>query len=280
MTLSEMRRVLAERNLKLTRSLGQCFLHDGNQLRRIVAAAELQAQDRVLEIGPGLGPLTELLLARAGKVMAIEKDARLVAYLRERFANTPALTLVAADAQDYLRAERRDWREWKLVSNLPYSVASPILIDLAQNPDGPQRLVVMVQFEVAKRLVAEAGSPDYGVLTLLLQVAYEVRGKFRIPAACSYPRPDVDSACVNLVRRTAPLLPEAQMASFRALVKLALAQRRKTMLKLLRTKWPLGKLEPAFAALSLPPEIRGEMVTLALFAQLTRLLQTATCPRP
>ena len=203
-----------------------------------------------------------------------------MAYLRERFANTPALTLVAADAQDYLRAERRDWREWKLVSNLPYSVASPILIDLAQNPDGPQRLVVMVQFEVAKRLVAEAGSPYYGVLTLLLQVAYEVRGKFRIPAACSYPRPDVDSACVNLVRRTAPLLPEAQMASFRALVKLALAQRRKTMLKLLRTKWPLGKLEPAFAALSLPPEIRGEMVTLAQFAQLTRLLQTATCPRP
>ena len=117
MKLTEMREWLDKRDIQLTKSLGQNFLHDAHQLQRIADAGEITKTDRVLEIGPGLGPLTELLLARAGEVLAIEMDARLVTVLRERF---PSLNLLHADALEYIRRERRDWSDWKLVANLPY----------------------------------------------------------------------------------------------------------------------------------------------------------------
>ena len=183
MKLSKMREVLAARDIQLTKSLGQNFLHDSNQLRRIIEAAELVPTDKVLEIGPGLGPLTELLVQRAGEVLAIEKDARLVEVLKERFPTRPdgsaPLQLLHDDALDFLRANARDWTDWKLVSNLPYAVASPILVELAQAPLGPSRLVATLQIEVAQRLMATSGDKDYGVLTLLVQLAYEPRGWFR-----------------------------------------------------------------------------------------------------
>lgn len=161
MKLSEMSQILAERGLRLTKSLGQNFLHDGNQLRRIVEAAELQPTDQVLEIGPGLGPLTEWLLDRAGHVTAIEMDRRLAAFLSERFADVRKLTLITDDALNYVRRQARDWSDWKLVANLPYSVASPILVDLAQADGRPERMVATLQFEVAQRLLAQPGQEAY-----------------------------------------------------------------------------------------------------------------------
>ena len=119
MTLSEMKQWLAEGDITLTKSLGQNFLHDGNQLRRIVHAAELAAEDQVLEIGPGLGPLTELLLEKARTVLAIEKDLRLVELLQNRFRSAENLTLLHNDALLYVKRPDHDWSEWKLVSNLP-----------------------------------------------------------------------------------------------------------------------------------------------------------------
>ena len=120
MNLSEMRSVLDESGIQLTKSLGQNFLHDGNQLRRIVAAAELQPADRVLEIGPGLGPLTEQLLEHAGEVFAVEKDMRLVALLQKRLGAQPKLRLLHGDGLEIVRADASDWAGWKLVANLPY----------------------------------------------------------------------------------------------------------------------------------------------------------------
>ena len=136
-----MKQVLTERELKLTKSLGQNFLHDQNQLRRIVAAAELGPADKVLEIGPGLGPLTELLAASAGEVLAIEKDRRLFDFLREKFSGVPQVKLLHDDALRYVE-KNREWVDWKLVANLPYSVASSILVELAQSPSRPERMVV------------------------------------------------------------------------------------------------------------------------------------------
>ena len=272
MTLNEMRRVLAERGIALTRSLGQTFLFDGNQLRRIVAFAQLAPGDECLEIGPGLGPLTELLIAAAGKVIAIEKDHRLVECLRERFCDQSKLELIEADALDYLRESGSDWRGWKLVANLPYSVASPILVELGQQTLGPAKMVVTVQLEVARRLMAQPGSSEYGTLTLLVQAAYEPKGWFRIPSTCFYPEPKVDSACVRLDRRESELAPFAAADCFRSLVRLAFEQRRKMMFKVLKAKWNAAQLQQAFAAAGLDLRVRPEEVSLSQFAELARVL--------
>src|SRR6266550_3906084 len=270
MNLSEMKHILAERGIQLTRSLGQSFLHDGNQLRRIVAAADLSRKDRVLEIGPGLGPLTELLVAQAGEILAIEKDRRLIAILQERQVAGRNLTLVHNDALEYLRRENRDWSGWKLVANLPYSVASTILVEFAQAHEGPQRMVATLQLEVVRRLIARPNSKDYGVLTLLVQVNYEPQAWFKIPASCFFPEPEVDSACVSLLRRPQPLLSLEMRPAFAAIVKRAFSQRRKMMFKVLKADWDTNALEQAFASTGLPPRVRAEAVSLEQFVRLTR----------
>ncbi|PWU09346.1 MAG: ribosomal RNA small subunit methyltransferase A [Verrucomicrobia bacterium] len=278
MTLSEMKRVLASRDIRLTKSLGQNFLHDANQLRRIADAADLGPQDKVLEIGPGLGSLTSLLLTQAGEVVAIEKDARLVKALRENAmtpskretGGTPVLHLVHADALEYLRENSRDWRGWKMVSNLPYSVASRILVELAQSPRGPALVVATLQIEVAQRLMAAPGSPDYGLLTLLVQLDYEPFATFKIPASCFFPEPDVDSACVSLARRPEPLLAEGERLIFTMIVKRAFSQRRKMMLKLLKQDWPVEMLEKQFDRLGLSHQVRAEEVGLKQFVEFAR----------
>ena len=305
MNLSKMKQLLAREDIQLTRSLGQNFMHDGNQLRRIVDAAELTKLDKVLEIGPGLGPLTELLLEHSGSVLAIEKDARLVEVLRERFASQlneppltpslspsdgervtdtpgegktnapgrrPALQLLHDDALELLKRESRDWSDWKLVANLPYSVASPILVELAQMRGRPERMVVTLQLEVARRLMAAADDDDYGLLTLLAQLDYEPRSWFKIPAGCFFPEPAVDSACVVLVRRAKPLLADEHRTAFVKVVKRALSQRRKMMAKLLKADWPAEGLQAAMASLNLSPQIRAEKLSLEQFVELTRRL--------
>ena len=272
MTLTEMKRVLAAGDIQLTKSLGQNFLHDGNQLRRIVDAAALTKADKVLEVGPGLGPLTELLIDGAGEVFAIEKDLRLVEFLRERFATEKKLTLLHDDALKYLQRERRDWSEWKLVANLPYSVASPILVELAQATVPPQMLVATLQLEVARRLMSTADDDDYGVLTLLVQLRYEPVDWFKIPSGCFFPEPEVDSACVVLKRRAAPLLTGNGPAAFEKIVKRGFSQRRKMMLKLLKQDWPAEKLAAAFEQLKLSPQERAEKLSLEQFIALTEKL--------
>lgn len=272
MKLSEIRQILAERDIKLTKSLGQSFLHDGNQLRRIIDAAELKPTDKVLEIGPGLGPLTELLLKKTEQVLAIEKDRRLAEVLNQRFADAKNLTLLKDDALDYLRCEARNWSDWKLVANLPYSVASPILVELAQAKGCPERLVATLQLEVAQRLMAKVGDEDYGVLTLLIQLHSEPRGWFKIPASCFFPPPEVDSACVTLIRRPEPLLNHGQAEIFAKIVKRAFSQRRKMMFKLLKEDWPEEKLHVTFDKLGLSLQTRAEAVNPEMFVRMTRLL--------
>jgi 16S rRNA (adenine1518-N6/adenine1519-N6)-dimethyltransferase len=272
MKLSDMRETLAARGIQLTKSLGQNFLHDQNQLRRIADAGALTKTDRVLEIGPGLGPLTEVLLERAGHVLAIEKDARLMPLLRERFATATNLELLNDDALRVAEDRTRGWHDWKLVANLPYSVASPILVELAQNPSRPERLVATLQLEVVRRLMARVDSDDYGLLTLLIQLRYQPKEYFKIPRRCFFPEPDVDSACVVLLRREPALLPPEGEEVFDRLVKLALSQRRKMMAKLLKQNWPPEKIAAAMATLQLRPDERGEKLSLNQFVALTRLL--------
>jgi 16S rRNA (adenine1518-N6/adenine1519-N6)-dimethyltransferase len=296
MTLTEMRSLLVKRDIQLTRSLGQNFLHDGNQLRRIVDAAEIKPTDKIFEIGPGLGPLTELLLEKAGEVLAIEMDARLVDFLCEQFGTeqrnadlladalsgqseklaepleSAAFHLLHDDALAFLKREPRDWSDWKLVANLPYSVASPILVELAAGVRAPKMIVATLQMEVAKRLMAQADDDDYGILTLLVQIDFEPRDWFKIPPECFFPSPDVDSACVCLVRRAMPLLPENLRATFMKIVKRGFSQRRKMMLKLLKQDWAADKLAAAFAELKISPQERAEKLSLEQFVALAKKL--------
>ena len=282
MKLTEMRELLDRHRIQLTKSLGQNFLHDVHQLDRIVAAAALTPADQVLEIGPGLGPLTDLLLAQAGQVLAIEKDARLVAVLKERFSRqlstpdsglrAPPLELLLQDSLELLKQEPRDWRDWKLVANLPYSVASPILVELATGARAPKMIVVTLQLEVARRLMAQTDDDDYGVLTLLVQLDFAPRGWFKIPSGCFFPSPEVDSACVCLARREQPLLPEELRPTFRRVVKRSFSQRRKMMLKLLKQDWPKEPLEAAFGELAISPMERAEKLSLEQFVALTKIL--------
>jgi 16S rRNA (adenine1518-N6/adenine1519-N6)-dimethyltransferase len=277
MKLSEMKKLIAAHELRLTKSLGQNFLHDRNQLLKIVELAELVKGDWVLEIGPGLGPLTELLLERAGKVLAIEKDARLVRLLHERFHAAeggvqPSLQLVCDDALEFICREQRDWSQWKLVSNLPYSVASPILVELAQGSQGPSLMVATLQLEVVRRLAARPGSSDYGVLTLLIQVDYEPRDWFKIPPGCFFPEPDVDSACVCLTRRSRPPLHPELRDAFVRIVKRSFSQRRKMIAKLLKSDWPTSDVPAALARVEADPQARAETLDLRQFVRLAEIL--------
>ena len=271
MNLSEMRQILERDGIQLMKSLGQNFLHDTNQLRKIVDAAELTKSDKVLEIGPGLGPLTELLADQAGEVLAIEKDRRLAQILNQRFASRN-LEIVHDDALDLLKREGRDWSAWKLVANLPYSVASPILVELAQSSSPPERMVVTLQLEVARRLMARSGEPDYGVLSLLVQLQFEPKSFHKIPASCFFPEPDVDSAFISLRRRESPLLDRGQSHAFAKIVKTAFSQRRKMMFKLLKTGWPVSALKTAFSQIGISEQARAETVSLQQFVSLTKAL--------
>jgi 16S rRNA (adenine1518-N6/adenine1519-N6)-dimethyltransferase len=272
MKLSEIKQILAANRLRLTKSLGQNFLHDGNQLRRVIHSAQLKSSDQVLEIGPGLGALTELLLNLAGHLLAIETDPRLVEILTQRFAHDKKFALVHADALDYLQTHSCDWNHWKVVSNLPYSVASPILVELALTDACPERMVITLQLEVAQRLLARAGDENYGLLSLLVQLQYQPRDWFRIAASCFFPVPEVDSACLQLIRREPPLLTEAQKKIFVQIVKRSFSQRRKVMFKLLKQDWPVDSLAPAFEKLGISRRARAETINLDQFVKLTRIL--------
>jgi 16S rRNA (adenine1518-N6/adenine1519-N6)-dimethyltransferase len=272
MRLTEMKEVLASSQIQLTKSLGQNFLHDANQLRRIVEAAELTPSDQILEIGPGLGSLTESLLSEAGHILAIEKDRRLFDLLQRRFGAATKVTLLHDDALAYLRRQQNNWSEWTLVSNLPYSVASRILVELAEAAGPPKRMVATLQMEVAQRVVAGPGDEHYGLLSLLLQLRYEPQGWFKIPAPCFFPAPEVDSACVTLLRRSQPLLTPQQTRTFTRLVKRSFSQRRKMMLKLLKDEWPAEALRATFDQLQISAQVRAEAVSLDQFVLLTRIL--------
>ena len=275
MTLSEIRNILNDEDIMLTKSLGQTFMHDQNQLRKIVALAKLAPDDSVIEIGPGLGPLTGLLLEAVGHVTAIETDRRLIKLLEKQFAKRDNLTLQHADAMKIVRKTEFDWSGHKLVANLPYSIASPLLIDLAESQGRPRAMIVTLQLEVVQRMLAKPGTKEYGVLALLIGLHYAPGEWFTIPRGSFYPEPNVDSGCIELLRRETPLLPPELCPVFKKIVKRVFAERRKKMMKLLKRDWPEAAVVEAFDALGLDEKIRAERVTLEQFTELTQRLSQA-----
>lgn len=247
------------------RTLGQNFLIDRNSLDAIVEAAGVRAGQRVLEIGPGLGVLTEAMLAAGASVTAVEKDARLAARLAGSLGSPPGLRVVEADALeldlDALLAEGYD----ACVSNLPYSVGTRILLDFARHPRAPRTFTVLVQTEVAERFAAAPGCEARGQAGVWLQLDYEVRIVRAVKAACFWPRPEVGSSVVRLDRRACALAP-VERTWFFELTRYAFMHRRKQLGAALRkAPAPLActdeALDARLAAAAVDPLARAEQLT-------------------
>lgn len=258
---SSVRDLLARLDFKPSRILGQNFLIDGNILARIVDLADLSPSDHVLEVGPGLGVLTAPLLERAGRVTAIEKDDLLHAHLALTLAAAPNLTLLHADAMDVNLPGLLAGGITKLVANLPYAIASRLLVDLSIPAARPRRMVVTVQKEVADRLAAQPGSDDYGLLSVLMQLDYAISTKHRISRTCFFPRPQIESAIVVLERRGEREVEGVPDTVFRQTARRCFEHRRKQLGTILRKP-------DLIAAAGIDPQRRPETLTLADWSRL------------
>ncbi len=273
MTLTKVRQVLSELGIRPSKVLGQNFLIDGNILQIILREADIRRDETVVEVGPGLGMLTEALVDRAKHVIAIEKDPRLAAYVRERF---PQVELIVGDAVEVLDAEFTVHGSrftvhssgFKVVSNLPYSISTPILERFVEGEPRPRRIVVTVQREVAQRLAAKPRQKEYGALTLFTQLHYHCTVAHVVSAGCFYPSPRVESAIVVLDRRD-PRVKLKPGAPFHEIVRAGFSQRRKMLKKLLVE---FGNADKAFTVAAILPTARAEELSLEQWITLANAL--------
>lgn len=251
--------------------LGQNFLIDPNIVRKIVALAELGPNDYVLEIGPGRGILTEGLSRSAGRVTAVELDPRLHAYLETRQAEFPNVELVCEDALAYPVENLQIGTV--VVANLPYYISTPLLFRLLDQRGRFPRMVLMLQAEVADRLVAKPGGSDYGVLSVMAQYAADITKAFKVSAQCFRPRPEVASAVVLLRAKERNRLSPQEEVSFRSLVKAAFAHRRKTLVNSLRDEgYASDPVAEALQRMDIAPTRRAETLSVEDFLRLTLAL--------
>jgi len=251
------------------RRLGQHFLHDPRILDRLADALGATSEDSVLEIGPGPGGLTAALAHRAGRVVAIEKDAELIPALRDR---VPHATIVEGDALDV------DWvalgsAGGLVTGNIPYNITSPLL-DKALTPPRPRRIVFLVQKEVARRVGAHPGTPDYGALTVGIQAVAATTVLFTVPAGAFQPPPRVESAALLIEPLAAPLVPDGDVRNFRSLVVGLFGFRRKQLLRGVRelTGWEAVQAGAAVGKAGLDGTVRPEVLAPAEFLRLFRAL--------
>ncbi len=269
MRLSEIRQRLAMLEMRPVKSLGQNFLHDQNLARFIAAAAVDGHQGLVVEIGPGLGAITEFLLTPGTRVLALERDARLASDLAARLHGCP-VEVVPGDALDF------DWRPLlaegpvSLAGNLPYYATSPVLRHFL-DPLGPVvRAVFTVQDEVARRLAAAPGEPDYGAMSVRLQRVWKISRLRKLPAAVFFPEPGVESAVVRLDRHPPRKFPPVDAAAFDALVQQGFSQRRKQLGKLL--PMPRGDFAAWARAAGFSDTVRAEELPVAAWISLAQVL--------
>lgn len=250
---------------------GQNFLHDQNVLDRIIAAADIGDDDHLMEIGPGPGALTNRLMATGRPLMAIEIDRDLAAAMIEK--DLPGLNVVVGDAL------RLDWSTlltsppYKLIANLPYNISSQVLFKTLEHRHKFSRLVLMFQKEVGDRLVAEKGTRDYGVLSVLMQTWFSIERVVKVPPSSFRPPPKVDSVVLRFDPLQAPVVVLKDEDLYRKLVKDSFAQRRKTLRNSLSgSGWDTEQLDKTFAETGIDPRRRGETLSLEEFGILANAL--------
>lgn len=250
---------------------GQNFLRAPHVVEQIIAAADLARGDRVLEIGPGLGVLTDRLLAAGAEVIACEVDRDLAAALERRRAR--GLIVHQGDVLKAAWPELLAAPPYRLVANLPYNISSQVLFKVLEHRQLFSRLVLMFQKEVGDRLLASPATRDYGILSVLVQNWYAIVRVMRVPPGCFFPPPKVDSVVLRFDPRPQPVAPIADEEAFRRLVKAIFAQRRKTLRNsLLGAGYEAAAVDHALAALRLSPAVRGETLGIPQLAALTAAL--------
>ena len=262
------------------KKFGQNFLIDPHVLDRIVEAAEITKEDCVLEIGPGIGTMTQYLAEAAREVAAVEIDKKLIPILGETLSEYDNVTIINEDILKVdigaLALERNAGKPIKVVANLPYYITTPIIMGLFESHVPIDNITVMVQKEVADRMKVGPGSKDYGALSLAVQYYAKPYLVANVPANCFIPRPNVDSAVIRLTRHESPAVEVENEALMFNMIRASFNQRRKTLQNGLKNSglFPVSKEEiiEVIKEAGLPETVRGEALTLEQFARLSNLM--------
>ncbi len=269
--------VLQRHNFTFQKKYGQNFLVDPNVLERVMDAAGVSGEDCVLEIGPGIGTMTQLLAERAGKVVAVEIDRNLIPILEETLAPYSNVTVInedilKLDVEEAIRV-RGEGRPVKVVANLPYYITTPIIMSLLEGGAPLESITVMVQKEVAERMQAVPGTKDYGALSLAVQYYSRPEVVANVPPNCFIPRPNVGSAVIRLTRYGTPPVQAADPGKLFTVIRASFNQRRKTLANSLGNAPGLlasrERVAGILEEMGLPAMIRGEALTLEQFAELS-----------
>ncbi|OIJ17558.1 16S rRNA (adenine(1518)-N(6)/adenine(1519)-N(6))-dimethyltransferase [Anaerobacillus alkalilacustris] len=273
--------ILKKYGFTFKKSLGQNFLIDTNILNNIVDCADLENESGAIEIGPGIGALTEQIAKRCEKVVAFEIDQRLLPILKETLSAYPHVTVVhsdvlEADIHKVIRENFKENQDLMVVANLPYYVTTPILLKLLEEKLPIRGIVVMIQKEVAERIAAKPGTKDYGSLSIAAQYYAEARTEMIVPKTVFVPQPNVDSAVLKLTLRNEPPVKLKDEGFFFKLIRASFAQRRKTLMNNLTnnlyTKNEREKLEKVLQECEIDPTRRGETLSMEEFALLANAL--------
>ena len=278
-TPSRTKEILAKHGFTFKKSLGQNFLTEPNILRKIVATAAIDDQTNVIEVGPGIGALTEQLAKHARQVLAFEIDDRLIPVLQDTLAPYSNIQVIhqdvlQADLATMIREAFTDERPIKVVANLPYYITTPIMMHFLESQAPIQEMVVMMQKEVADRISAVPGTKAYGSLSIAVQYYMEAELAFIVPKTVFVPQPNVDSAILKLTRRATPAVEVTDEKEFFKLTKAAFQLRRKTLWNNLQNSYGKDEktkewLKASLAASEIDPTRRGETLSLAEFARLS-----------
>lgn len=263
--------VLQRHGIGLSKSLGQHFLIDKNHLNKIVAAASIQPGDTVLEIGPGAGVMTHILASQAEKVYCIELDHRMISVLDETLADRTNVTVVQGDALtvDWTIAFS-DTTKTRMVANIPYQITSPLLIKILESNPAFEHATLLVQKEVAERVVAPCGSKVFGALSCVAQFVCDCHISSVVPRGVFYPPPKVDSAVLNLHPHNK--YTDISIDAFTRITRAAFNQRRKTLRNSLTSGlgWTDENLYAVLETTSVTPELRPEQVSVDQFCEIVR----------